>query len=126
MPTRCDDVAAAAAARSRRIPAPVCWRGALNCRGALPWSDILLRPRACTIGWLLSVVHSRGRTDGRSPLRHVAGQKKIRFENEKYLRAHPELAQVRMWLCARVWYHAWAALPLRFCDSCSCGAATRC
>ena len=27
MPTRCDDVAAAAAARSRRIPAPVCWLG---------------------------------------------------------------------------------------------------
>ena len=31
----------------------------------------------------------------------VAGQKKIRFENEKYLRAHPELAQVRWRLCER-------------------------
>ncbi len=29
----------------------------------------------------------------------LCGQKKIRFENEKYLRAHPELAQVWWRLC---------------------------
>jgi len=75
---------------------PVCWRGALNCRGTAQ----------VALWWCIAAAGLTGALRG-------AGQKKIRFENEKYLRAHPELAQVHIVAVRARWVPCSAALPLR-------------